>query len=174
MHKKSLVVLIMLIVSIVSTACSSSSTSEETASKEKTNATEKEHQQHSETVSGDIREETASNEVLPEFLKDQSEDMQVIYVNAAQNKELLEKIPCYCGCGESAGHKNNYDCFIHENKEDGKVVWDDHGTKCGVCLEIAVQSVSDLKAGKSIKQIRQSIDEKYKSGYAKPTPTPEV
>ncbi|MEK4626308.1 PCYCGC motif-containing (lipo)protein [Priestia sp. FSL P4-0332] len=146
MHKKSLVVLIMLIVSIVSTACSSSNTSEE----------------------------TASNEVLPEFLKDKPEEVQTIYANAAQNKELLENIPYYCGCGESTGDKNNYDCFIHENKRDGKVVWDDHGTKCGVCLEIAAQSVPDLESGKSIKQIRQSIDEKYKSGYAKPTPTPEV
>jgi hypothetical protein len=164
----------MLIISIVSTACSSSNTSEETASKEKTNPTEKEHQQHLEHVSGDIREEAASNKVSPEFLKGKSEQMQTIYAAAAQNKELLENVPCYCGCGESAGHKNNYDCFIHENKKDGKVVWDDHGTKCGVCLEIAAQSVSDLKSGKSIKQIRQSIDEKYKSGYAKPTPTPEV
>nr|WP_274605474.1 PCYCGC motif-containing (lipo)protein [Priestia megaterium] len=146
MHKKSLVVLIMLIVSIVSTACSSSNTSEE----------------------------TASNEVLPEFLKDKPEEVQTIYANATQNKELLENIPYYCGCGESTGDKNNYDCFIHENKRDGKVVWDDHGTKCGVCLEIAAQSVPDLESGKSIKQIRQSIDEKYKSGYAKPTPTPEV
>ncbi|PGN03224.1 PCYCGC motif-containing (lipo)protein [Priestia megaterium] len=136
----------MLIVSIVSTACSSSNTSEE----------------------------TASNEVLPEFLKDKPEEVQTIYANAAQNQELLENIPYYCGCGESTGDKNNYDCFIHENKRDGKVVWDDHGTKCGVCLEIAAQSVPDLEPGKSIKQIRQSIDEKYKSGYAKPTPTPEV
>ncbi|WVE34324.1 PCYCGC motif-containing (lipo)protein [Priestia megaterium] len=172
MHKKSLVVLIMLIVSIVSTACSNSS--EEAASKEKTNATKKEHQQHSENISRDIKEETAINEVLPEFLKDKPEEMQTIYANAAQHKELLENIPCYCGCDESAGHRNNYDCFIHENKRDGKVIWDDHGTKCGVCLEIAAQSVSDLESGKSIKQIRQSIDEKYKSGYAKPTPTPEV
>jgi len=172
LHKKSLVVLIMLIVSIVSTACSNSS--EETASKEKTNATKKEHQQHSENISRDIKEETAINEVLPEFLKDKPEEMQTIYANAAQHKELLENIPCYCGCDESAGHRNNYDCFIHENKRDGKVIWDDHGTKCGVCLEIAAQSVSDLESGKSIKQIRQSIDEKYKSGYAKPTPTPEV
>ena len=172
LHKKSLFVLIMLVISIFSVACSN--TNEEKVSKEKTSQTTKDHEQHSEVASGDIREETASNEVLPEFLKEKSEDMQVIYANAAQNKELLEKIPCYCGCGESAGHKNNYDCFIHENKEDGKVVWDDHGTKCGVCLEIAAQSVSDLKSGKSIKQIRQTIDEKYKSGYAKPTPTPEV
>ncbi|WP_416435473.1 PCYCGC motif-containing (lipo)protein [Priestia megaterium] len=140
----------------------------------KKNATKKERQQHSENISRDIKEETASNEVLPEFLKDKSEEMQTIYANAAQNKELLENIPCYCGCGESAGHRNNYDGFIHENIRDGKAIWDDHGTKCGVCLEIAAQSVSDLESGKLIKQIRQSIDEKYKSGYAKPTPTPEV
>ncbi|QSF42190.1 PCYCGC domain-containing protein (plasmid) [Priestia megaterium] len=160
----------MLVVSFISVACSN--TNEEKVSKETTSQTKKDHEQHSEVASGDIREETTSNGVLPEFLKDKSEDMQVIYADAAQNKELLENIPCYCGCGESAGHKNNYDCFIYKNKEDGKVVWDDHGTKCGVCLEIAAQSVSDLKSGKSIKQIRQSIDEKYKSGYAKPTPTP--
>ncbi|WP_268842857.1 PCYCGC motif-containing (lipo)protein (plasmid) [Priestia megaterium] len=170
MHKRSLFVLIMLVVSFISVACSN--TNEEKVSKETTSQTKKDHEQHSEVASGDIREETTSNGVLPEFLKDKSEDMQVIYADAAQNKELLENIPCYCGCGESAGHKNNYDCFIYKNKEDGKVVWDDHGTKCGVCLEIAAQSVSDLKSGKSIKQIRQSIDEKYKSGYAKPTPTP--
>lgn len=172
LRQKALFVLVMLTVSVISVACSNANENQQ--SQEKTSQVTKEHEQHAETASGDIREETASNKVLPEFLKDKSEDMKVIYANTAQNKELLEKIPCYCGCGESAGHKNNYDCFIHENKEDGKVVWDDHGTKCGVCLEIAAQSVSDLKTGKSIKEIRQSIDEKYKSGYAKPTPTPEI
>lgn len=172
MRQKALFVLVMLTVSMISAACSN--TSEDKQSQEKTSQVTKKHEQHAEIASGDIREQTASNKVLPGFLKDKSEDMKVIYADAAQNKELLEKIPCYCGCGESAGHKNNYDCFIYDNKKDGKVVWDDHGTKCGVCLEIAAQSISDLKAGKSIKEIRQSIDDKYKSGYAKPTPTPEV
>ncbi|MGQ3378108.1 PCYCGC motif-containing (lipo)protein [Priestia endophytica] len=172
MRQKALLVVIMVLLSIVSVACSS--TSEEKSNEEKTSQTKNEHAQHSESASGDIREETAGNSVLPNFLKDKPDDMKVIYADAAQSKELLEQIPCYCGCGESAGHKNNYDCFVHENKIDGKVVWDDHGTKCGVCLEIAAQSVSDLKAGKSIKEIRQSIDEIYKSGYAEPTPTPEV
>ncbi|MBY0029759.1 hypothetical protein H7K20_21990 [Priestia aryabhattai] len=83
-------------------------------------------------------------------------------------------MPCYCGCGEAEGHKSNYDCFIHENKEDGKAVRDDHRTKCEVCLEIATKSMSDLRSSKLIKQIRQSIDEKYKNSYAKPTPAPKV
>lgn len=130
------------------------------------------HGDHSST--GDIREETKGLGFLPSFLEDKPEDMQLIYSAAAKNRELLENIPCYCGCGESANHKNNYDCFVYENKENGAIVWDDHGTKCGVCLEIAAQSVLQLQGGKSIKEIRSEINEKYKEGYAKPTPTPEV
>ncbi len=133
------------------------------------------HEGHSEhTVSGDLQEETSSKEIAPDFLAEKPEDMKTIYLAVAQNKDLLEKIPCYCGCGESANHKNNYDCFIHENKKNGEVVWDDHGTRCGVCLEIAAQSILDLNDGMSVKEIRNKVDEKYKSGYAKPTPTPEV
>lgn len=132
---------------------------------------EEEHSSHTSSKSGDIREETTSVDVLPEFLNDKPEEMQNVYTAVAKNKELLENIPCYCGCGESVGHKNNYDCFIYENKENGKVVWDDHGTKCGVCLEIAAQSIAEYSEGKSVKEIRKTIDEKYKEGYAKPTPT---
>lgn len=123
---------------------------------------------------GDVREETSSAEVLPHFLEGKPEDMQMIYRAVATHQELLEQIPCYCGCGDSVGHKDNYDCFIHDNKEDGRVVWDDHGTKCLVCLEIAAKSVTDYMGGKSVKDIRNEIDEKYKEGYANPTPTKEI
>jgi len=130
------------------------------------------HEQHS-TIS-DIREETEGIDVLPAFLADKPEDMQTIYKASAAHRELLENIPCYCGCGETANHKNNYDCFVFENREDGTIVWDDHGTKCGVCLEIAAQSIVDYQNGKTVKEIRSKIDNMYKEGYAKPTPTPEV
>ncbi len=73
---------------------------------------EEEHTSHTSSKLGDIREETVSRDVLPEFLKDKPEDMQMIYADVAKNKELLENIPCYCGCGESVDHRNNYDCFI--------------------------------------------------------------
>ncbi|MGD6874175.1 PCYCGC motif-containing (lipo)protein [Sutcliffiella horikoshii] len=122
---------------------------------------------------GDLREETDSVKELPAFLKDKPEDMQLIYSAAAQHKEVLEYIPCYCGCGTSAGHKSSYNCFVYENKEDGSLVWDDHGTRCGVCLEIAATSVMEYSKGKSVKEIRHMIDEAYKEGYSTPTPTPE-
>ncbi|AZB42034.1 hypothetical protein CEF21_06855 [Bacillus sp. FJAT-42376] len=135
---------------------------------------EEAHAGHQEHASGDIREETKNVQAIPSFLEDKPKEMQGIYTAAAKHRELLESIPCYCGCGDSAGHRNNYDCFVFENKEDGSLVWDDHGTKCGVCMEIAAKSVADYQNGKSIKEIRSEIDQLYKEGYAKPTPTENV
>jgi Protein of unknown function with PCYCGC motif len=130
--------------------------------------------QKSDHGNSDIREETKNVETLPSFLSEKPENIQTIYKAAAMHKELLEKMPCYCGCGEESGHKNNYDCFVNENNPDGSLVWDDHGTKCGVCLEIAAKSVLDFSEGKSIQEIREKIDTVYEKGYAKPTPTPGV
>lgn len=128
------------------------------------------HEGHEHAV-GDIQEETASAEVLPSFLDSQDENIRLIYQIAGQSTEILEWIPCYCGCGESVGHKSNLNCFIQEKREDGTIVWDDHGTRCLACLEIALQSAKMHKDGMSLKEIRNAIDEAYKEGYAEPTPT---
>lgn len=124
------------------------------------------------TVSGDFQERTASREALPSFLEGQHENVVLAYKAVSEHPELLDGMPCYCGCGDSAGHRSNRDCFIHELKEDGSIVWDDHGTKCNVCLEIAVESIQLQQTGKSAADIRTWIDEKYRDGYAKPTDTP--
>ncbi|MBS4174731.1 PCYCGC motif-containing (lipo)protein [Bacillus sp. FJAT-49736] len=123
---------------------------------------------------GDMVEKTASVNELPKFLSGEDDTIKSIYQASASSRELLEKIPCFCGCGDSVGHKNNYDCFVHENKKNGEVVWDSHGVNCDVCLEIAAQSITDYHNGKSIKEIRNDIDQKYKEGYATPTPTPKI
>ncbi|MFC7685437.1 PCYCGC motif-containing (lipo)protein [Ureibacillus sp. GCM10028918] len=122
-------------------------------------------------ASGDIQEMTASAEILPSFLDSQHEDIRLVYEVAGKAPDILQWIPCYCGCGESVGHRSNLNCFIAETKEDGSIVWDDHGTRCLVCLEIAVESVQMAQQGKSLKEIRNAIDSKYKEGYAAPTPT---
>ncbi|MCD5325134.1 MULTISPECIES: PCYCGC domain-containing protein [Pontibacillus] len=136
---------------------------------------ESKHDNHDDQqqVMGDLQETTASKEALPSFLDNKHEDIQTIYQGAAQHKELLEQMPCYCGCGDSVGHMNNYDCFIHD-QDNQSVVWDDHGTKCNVCLEIAAKAMIEYSKGQSVKDIRHMIDEAYKEGYAPPTPTPPV
>lgn len=123
-------------------------------------------------ANGDLQEATASIDILPSFLDDKDEMMRTIYLAAAANSELLQWIPCYCGCGESAGHLHNGNCFFKEIRPDGVIVWDDHGTRCNNCQEIAAYSVMMKIEGKSTLEIRNWIDENYKEGYAKPTPTP--
>ena len=128
--------------------------------------------QHHQLPNGDLQEVTASVTELPKFMDDKPEDMRLIYQVAGTATDILDYIPCYCGCGESADHKSNKNCFIDEVREDGSVVWDDHGTRCQACLEIAVQSVKMTQEGKTLTEVRNFIDETYKEGYAQPTDTP--
>jgi len=143
---------------------------------EKAQPSEKEHEpEHGEQMhapNGDLQEVTASADILPAFLDDKPEEMRLVYQVAGTATDIIKWMPCYCGCGESAGHGSNMNCFIDEVHEDGSIVWDDHGTRCPVCLEIAVQSVKMTQDGKSLKEIREFIDENYKEGYAEPTDTP--
>lgn len=130
--------------------------------------TEEAHNHQHITNSGDIQESTASAEILPTFLEGQQDVIILAYQVAAAIPEKMQGIPCYCGCGESAGHRNNFNCFIKEINET-EIIWDDHGTRCGVCVEIALMTASMAKDGHSISDIKEAVDKKYEVGYAKPT-----
>jgi len=158
---------IMLLASLLFllVGCSSNKTTEDHEHIKET------HHAHTYVETVDIHEETPSKDILPTFLLDKHENISTIYLAAAKYQSLLETIPCFCGCGESVGHRDNYDCFIYENKEDGSIIWDDHGTKCGVCLEIAAEAILMFNEGKSQKEIREYIDEKYNDGFPEPTQT---
>ncbi|MEK0314382.1 PCYCGC motif-containing (lipo)protein [Cohnella sp. 56] len=122
---------------------------------------------------GDLREETASVDALPGFLDEEADQVKLAYIAASKLQDTLQYIPCYCGCGQSAGHKSNLACFIAGVREDGSVIWDDHGTTCGVCQQIALQSAQKKSEGMSDLQIRQWVDATYGAGgYADPTDTP--
>lgn len=121
---------------------------------------------------GDIQETTDSIYKLPSFLDEQDEMIKNVYQAAAQNQDLLQYIPCYCGCAESANHESNLHCFIGDHSTEEAVVWDDHSTRCGLCLETAAESVIMKRDGKTIEEIRHYIDKKYEDGYPEPTPAP--
>ena len=54
--------------------------------------------------------------------------MRQAYVFAARNPDVLEYVPCYCGCGNSDGHQSNVDCFVESRAPNGAVTeWDVHG-----------------------------------------------
>lgn len=65
-----------------------------------------------------------ASQLSPELQK-AAPTVREAYQFALANPELLQRIPCYCGCG-SIGHKSNLDCYVKEIKPDGKVAFEDH------------------------------------------------
>jgi len=55
------------------------------------------------------------------------EIVRAVYVFAARHPEVLNQVPCFCGC-ESRGHRHNDDCFVKARDERGRPTeWELHG-----------------------------------------------
>lgn len=98
------------------------------------------------------------------------------YTIATKIPEVLEKLPCYCGCKNvrdeqfPEGHKNLLHCYM-----DDKGKFTDHAVYCDLCMDEALDAYRWYTDGLSIKEIRQRIDEKYGNGRFGPgTDTPPV
>jgi hypothetical protein len=72
------------------------------------------------------------------------------YQVARDIPEVLEELPCFCGCMKERGHQSNLDCFK-----------DDHSAYCGVCQNIALDAAAMHKRGVGIEEIRKAVVDKY-------------
>ena len=72
------------------------------------------------------------------------------YQVAKDIPEVLEQLPCFCGCMSHFGHKNNLFCFK-----------DMHGSGCELCQDIALDARKMHDEGMSIAQIQENIKAKY-------------
>lgn len=54
------------------------------------------------------------------------EVVQAVYQFAVRHPEVLDYVPCFCGC-EHSGHRANTDCFVRSRGAGLRVTWDDHG-----------------------------------------------
>jgi len=98
-----------------------------------------------------------------------AEVARAAYEFAARHPEVLEYVPCFCGC-ERGGHQGNDDCFVGARDPQGKVTeWVTHGLICDVCLDVATQAMQMHNAGASVAEIRAAVDKRY---AAAPTHTP--
>jgi hypothetical protein len=57
--------------------------------------------------------ELAPLEEMPDYVQSAPRDVQEAYRFAVANPNLLQQIPCFCGCN-SIGHMNNLDCYVDE------------------------------------------------------------
>jgi hypothetical protein len=59
----------------------------------------------------------------PNLFANASADVQEAYRYAVGNQNVLQYMPCFCGCGAS-GHRSNWDCYVREARADGSVLLD--------------------------------------------------
>lgn len=98
--------------------------------------------------------------------------VRAAYRFAAEHPEVLSYVPCFCGC-ERSGHRGNHDCFVRERAVNGDVIaWDDHGMECAVCIDVADRSRQLFAEGKSVADIRATIEREWAGRMPSHTPTP--
>jgi hypothetical protein len=109
----------------------------------------------------------AEPESMPAEVQETPQRVQEAYRFAAANPDLVKQIPCYCGCGPM-GHDSNYACFW---QKDGAV--ETHAMGCGICVDIAQDTLRGLRKGQSLESIRAQIDADY-SRFGPSTDTPPI
>ena len=62
--------------------------------------------------------------VWPSFVTDAGPEVKRLYEFQITHGELMRYMPCFCGCGQNAGHRSNRDCYVRRVRPDGSVVLD--------------------------------------------------
>jgi hypothetical protein len=86
--------------------------------------------------------------------------VQQAYQFAFANPEIMQQIPCYCGCG-AVGHTSNYACYVSDMDRNGTVIYDAHALGCSICVDITQDTMRMLEQGKSTSEIKSFIDQTY-------------
>jgi hypothetical protein len=98
--------------------------------------------------------------------------MRATYEFSARHPEVMNHVPCFCGC-ERSGHKDNHDCFVATRDAANKVtMWDTHAIGCEICVDVAYQAMQLHNSGASVSAIRDAIDKKWAPYASGKTPTP--
>lgn len=77
----------------------------------------------------DVKSATHIHEMpMPGWLKSADIGIKQEYMWAADNWEILQYMPCYCGCGQDPfDHRNNYACYFKYDSDGSITGFDEHG-----------------------------------------------
>jgi Protein of unknown function with PCYCGC motif len=62
--------------------------------------------------------------VWPAYVLNAPPEVKELYEFQVTHGDLMRWMPCFCGCGKTAGHRSNRDCYIRRVNADGSVVFD--------------------------------------------------
>jgi hypothetical protein len=99
-------------------------------------------------------------EQMPAEAQSAPVSVQQAYQFAVANPDVLQHIPCYCGCGKM-GHTSNYACYVAGTEANGAVKFDSHALGCSICVDITQDTMRLLRQGQSVQEIRTYVDNAY-------------
>lgn len=97
---------------------------------------------------------------MPMEVQSAAVSVQEAYQFASANPDLMQNIPCYCGCG-NIGHTSNYSCYVSSVDGAGSITFDNHALGCSICVDITQDVMRMSREGKSPQEIRTAIDATY-------------
>lgn len=97
---------------------------------------------------------------MPADVQQAPVSVQEAYQFAVANPDVLEAIPCYCGCG-AMGHKSNYACYVASVDGAGTITSDPHALGCSICVDITQDTMRLLREGQSLARAREYVDRTY-------------
>ncbi|HEU0237196.1 MAG TPA: PCYCGC motif-containing (lipo)protein [Candidatus Limnocylindrales bacterium] len=82
------------------------------------------------------------------------------YAFALTRPDLLQYMPCYCGC-VAMDHRSNLDCFLRPRQAGMGISFEEHASYCVVCVDTALMAKRMLAEGASFGAIRQAVDASF-------------
>lgn len=124
---------------------------------------------------GDMRmptadEVTATWKARPDYVKALPAEWQGAYAFALARPDVLQWLPCYCGC-TAMDHRSNLDCFFQRREVAGSYQYEEHASYCDICVKTANIAQQMLQDGATIIQVRAAVDVTF-GGTAPGTNTP--
>jgi hypothetical protein len=98
----------------------------------------------------------------PHYVQTADARTQEAYAYAIARPDVVDWMPCYCGC-VAMDHRNNTDCYIKPRTEGAQVVFDEHASYCGICVDITLKAKAMTAEGRSLLEIRLAVDGEYGS-----------
>jgi Protein of unknown function with PCYCGC motif len=88
-------------------------------------------------------------------------DTAEAYAYAATAPQILEWIPCYCGC-VGMGHRSNLDCYFKPTMSGlNDIRFEEHASGCRVCVDETLMAKRMAAQGASPRAIRDAVDHAF-------------
>lgn len=96
----------------------------------------------------------------PAYVSGNGARTDAAYRYALEHGNVIQWLPCYCGCVEM-DHRSNLDCFLRPHESGGTIAFEEHGSFCDVCVDIALMAREMVLDGKSAIEIRAAVDAEF-------------